>query len=280
MSGIDAPRYCLEEVRRVDHDRYLATLFLPARVRDAAYALLAFNSEIARTREIVSEPLLGQIRLQWWRDALDEIAAGKVREHPVVMALAAAMGDYAVERARLDAMIDAREADLDDEPPKSLAALEAYARATSGNLSVLIMDLLEGGETARRAAAAVGTAWALVGLARAVAFHAQTHRLYIPEELLTGYEVERRRLFDLKPTPGLNRAVADVVHRAEALIGEARSLRTELSRAERRVLLPAVLAGRYIAGMDRAGNDPFSFSPSHRPSRALDLAWAAWRGRY
>jgi NADH dehydrogenase [ubiquinone] 1 alpha subcomplex assembly factor 6 len=279
MAGIDSTQYCLDDVRRHDHDRYLCALFLPARIRDAAIALLAFNAEIARTREIVSEPLLGQIRLQWWRDTLDEISAGKVREHPVVSALAAAMSEHGIERTRLDAMIDAREADLEDAPPRNLAALEAYARATSGNLTASVMGLLGDRAPAFAAAEEVGTAWALVGLARAVAFHAQTHRLFVPEDLLSAYEIERRSLFDLKPTPGLNRAIADIAGRAHELLASARAARESVTRAERRVLLPAVLADRYIADMAQAGNDPFAF-PASQPARALRLAWAAWRGRY
>jgi NADH dehydrogenase [ubiquinone] 1 alpha subcomplex assembly factor 6 len=279
MSESEGARYCLDEVRRHDHDRYLAALFLRPDVRDDAFALLAFNVEIARTREIVSEPLLGQIRLQWWRDVLDEISRGERRAHPVVASLADAMGRHGLDRASLGAMIDAREVDLDDTPPPDLAALEAYARDTSGNLSALLMDIQGGGAAAREAALSIGTAWALVGLARAVAFHAQTQRLYIPDALLTAHEVERRRLLDLKPSAALNRAVAEIVARARELLAEARAASPGLSKAERRGLLLASLAERYIADMARVDFDPFAF-PAEQPARALRLAWAAWRGRY
>ncbi|MEK9967211.1 MAG: phytoene/squalene synthase family protein [Rhodospirillaceae bacterium] len=280
MSLTASDEYCLNEVRRHDHDRYVTALFLPADRRTATLALYAFNLEIARTREIVSEPLLGQIRLQWWRETIEGIYAGTPREHPVVEALMAAIEGHGLPRARLDGLIDAREADLDDAPPSDLAALETYARETSGELSALAMFCIAGNSAPELdAARRIGTAWALVGLVRAVGFHAQTQRLYIPEDLLSEYEVERRRLFDLKPSPGLNRAIADMVARAEGLLREARDNAPEIGRPARRGLLLARLADRQIAAIRGANCDPFAL-PAARSAPILRLAIAAWRGRF
>lgn len=279
MTLTQSEEYCLDEVRKLDHDRYLTTLFLPAEARADALALYAFNLEIARTREIVSEPLLGQIRLQWWRETIDGIYGGTPREHPVVEALATACHRNRLERRELEALIDARESDLDDSPPSDLDALISYARATSGVLSELVMDAMLADDLGRKAAGQVGTAWALVGLARSVAFHAQSRRLYIPDALLTEYEVEQRRVFDLKPTAGLAQAVRRIVEKAETLLVEARAVRSKVPSAQRRGLLLATLADRHIANMRKADFDPFAFS-AEEPARPLRLAWNAWRGRY
>src|SRR3546814_190937 len=153
MKAEDDDLYCLEEVRRNDHDRYLTALLLPPDARAGALALYAYNAELAKTRESVSEPILGQIRLQWWREAVDGIYGAEPREHPVIGALARAVERHAIARPGLEALIDAREADLDDTPPGDLAALEAYAAASSGPLTALVLDILApGSETARRAA--------------------------------------------------------------------------------------------------------------------------------
>lgn len=280
MSLTASDEYCLNEVRRHDHDRYVTALFLPADRRTATLALYAFNLEIARTREIVSEPLLGQIRLQWWRETIEGIYAGAPREHPVVEALMSAIEMHELSRTWLDGLIDAREADLDDAPPSDLDALETYARETSGELSALAMFCIAGNSVPELdAARRIGTAWALVGLVRAVGFHAQTQRLYIPEDLLSEYEVERRRLFDLKPSPGLNRAIADMVARAEGLLREARDNAPEIGRPARRGLLLARLADRQIAAIRGANCDPFAL-PAARSAPILRLAIAAWRGRF
>lgn len=276
----NGPSYCAREVRQQDHDRYLSALFVPAAHREAVFALYAFNAEVARTREAVSEPILGQIRLQWWRDALDGIYSGDVRAHPVVEALSQAVNRYGLERARFDTLLDAREGDLDDAPPPDLAALETYAGATSGTLSALAMRVLGFADGAPpRGAYSVGTAWALIGLMRAVGFHAQTQRLYLPGDLLQGQGVDRRTLFDLKPSPALNNVVREVAMRAGDLLAEARSLRGEVPRAARRSLLLAVLADRYLGDIVRADYDPFAL-PAAAPAQPLRLAWASLRGRY
>lgn len=272
--------YCAREVREHDHDRYLTALFVPTDRCEAVFALYAFNTEVARTREAVSETILGQIRLQWWREAVDGIYRGEVREHPVVEGLSEAVNRYGLERAHFDMLLDAREADLDDTPPTDLAALEVYAGATSGALSALAMSVLGFADGApSRAAHMVGTAWALIGLMRAVGFHAQTQRLYLPGDLLQGQGVDQRTLFDLKPSPALNNVVREVTVRAGDLLAEARSLKGEVPSAARRGLLLAVLANRYINDIARAGHDPFAL-PAAAPAQPLRLTWASLRGVY
>ena len=78
---------CEETIRKSDYDRYAAAVFARKSVRGHLFALYAFHYEIAKTAETVSEALAGQIRLQWWRDAIGELREGKTREHPVVLAL-------------------------------------------------------------------------------------------------------------------------------------------------------------------------------------------------
>src|SRR5690348_8145231 len=113
-----------ETLRRDDRDRFLAALFAPADRRDAVIALYAFNYEIAKTREVVSEALLGRIRLQWWREAIEEAYGGVgVRAHEVMTPLAAAIREYRLGREHFDAMVDAREFDLADDPPATIAGL-------------------------------------------------------------------------------------------------------------------------------------------------------------
>ena len=98
-------------VRRHDHDRYLTALFAETGHREELFALYAFNYEIAKTAEVVSESMLGHIRLQWWREALEGLFAGMPRRHYVLDALAEAAGREAVAGGAQQ-LIDAREQDL------------------------------------------------------------------------------------------------------------------------------------------------------------------------
>src|SRR5689334_20676146 len=86
-------------VRRHDRDRYQTALFAPADRRDALFALYAFNYEVARVRENVSQPMLGQIRLQWWREVIAASYAGApARRHEIVQPRVATITVFGLSR--------------------------------------------------------------------------------------------------------------------------------------------------------------------------------------
>jgi NADH dehydrogenase [ubiquinone] 1 alpha subcomplex assembly factor 6 len=261
-------------VQRHDRDRFLTVLFAPADRRQDLLALYGFNYEVAKTREVVTEASLGEIRLQWWRDGIAAIyAGGPPHPHEVMEPLAAAIRGRTLSREHFDQLIDARGFDLGDQPPASLGALEAYAEASSARLTWLALEVLgERGDASRVAGRAVGLAYGLVGLLRAVPFHALAKRLYLPQDLCAaaGLRVERE-LFELRSTPGLQQVVAEVAAAAARHLGEARSLRRMLPRAALPALLPAALASADLARLRRAGYDPFA------PLVAASDPWRSWR---
>ncbi len=278
----DPLTYCADQVRRLDHDRYLCALFAPASEQPRLLALYAFNLEIARVREIVSEPVIGQMRLQWWRDALDEIAAGNVRVHPVAEALARAMDGRPVRARLFERLLAAREFDLGDEPPADLAALEVYAADTSSALLQAGLDLLGVGDTAANDAAdRIGVAWSLVGLLRSVPFHARRRRLYLPQDLLAQANIDRDRLFEGRPGERLREITRHLAGRAAEHLARARAMGRAVPSAARPVLLPAILADTHLRRLARAGYDPFA-AALQRPlgGEALRLSWAALLKRY
>jgi phytoene synthase len=282
MPRDDALSYCGRQVRRFDHDRYLTALFAPADRREALFALYAFNLEVAKTREVVTEPLLGQIRLQWWRDALDTAYRGEPLKHEVLVPLAAAIDAHGLTRAHFDRLLEAREADLEDAAPPDLPALEAYAEGTAGPLHRLALEIVGVRDAAAaEAARGVAVASALTGLLRAVPFHARQRRVYLPTSVVQEVAVELGDLFELRPHLGLAEAVQRLAGRAREVLAEARSLRKRVPRAALPALLPAVLAGQYLDAMRRAGHDVFDGRVQRRPALAAwSLAWHAARGRY
>ena len=274
--------YCRDQVRRSDHDRYLTALFAPPRARDGLFALYAFNLEIARVRETVREPMLGQIRLQWWRDAIDEMPQGAVRQHPVALRLAAAIGSAELPRTTFHRLIEAREFDLAPTPPADLGALERYAEGTSATLMALAAALLGArGAGVEAAARHAGIGFALTGLLRAVPFHARQRRLYLPADRLQAAAIDADALFEGQAGP----ALADVAREIAACAGKhlamARRMRSEVPRAAIAAFLPAIVADIYLARLARweyALFEPMVQRPAG--SRALRLAIATLLGRY
>lgn len=146
-------------VRRVDPDRWLASRFIAdPKVRADVIALYVFNYELARVAGGVSNALMGEIRLTWWREAMDEIAAGQPpRKHPTVEAVAAA--GYPL--AALAEMAEARMADLDAAPFETEAQVLAYVDATAGAVMMLAawrLDLAADPHAVKNAARAYGVA--------------------------------------------------------------------------------------------------------------------------
>ena len=174
--GLDA------EVRRVDEDRWLASRFAPGDLRARLVAIYALNHEIARTADVVTQPAIGDIRLQWWREALAELFDAKpARAHPVLAAIAAAHRETPLPSTALEALIDARGRDLDAAPFATFAEIDAYLDGTAGNVMRIAAAAcgVVLGETLISAAA---KDWGYAGLLRAAAHWRAKGRSVLPQE--------------------------------------------------------------------------------------------------
>jgi NADH dehydrogenase [ubiquinone] 1 alpha subcomplex assembly factor 6 len=272
--------YCAAELRRNDRSRFLTSLFAPSCVREDLFALYAFNLEIAKILETVSEPMLGRIRLQWWRETIDGIYDGKVRPHAVTAALAQAIDRHTLPREKFDRLIDAREADLDEAPPADLAALERYAEDSAGGLVALAARILHR-QGADAAAGAIGRAQGLAGLLLAVPFRSRRGRIDLPGDRVAAANLSLSALREGKGGPALSAIVHAVALRARQALEEGRRARRDVPRDAVPALLVGWLAERQLTRLDQAGHDPFA--PSLRrpdPLLPVSLTWAAWRGRY
>lgn len=282
MSRTQDLSYCGRQVRRYDHDRFLTSLFAPAARREGLLALYAFNVEIAKTAEVVSEAMLGQIRLQWWREAIEALYAGAPPEHEVALALAGPLRDSGLTRGFFARLIDSREQDLDPAPPPNLDALERYAVESSSTLVWLALELLGArGEAADKAARHIGIAWSLTGLLRAVPFHARQRRLYLPADHLSTAGVDRADIFELRGSEQVSGVVMRLAKRAREHLEAARAERPKVARAAVPALLPGYLADRYLRALEGVDFNPFDPRLQAKPAVGVGrLSLAALRGRY
>lgn len=274
--------YCAERVKRHDNDRYLCALPAPGAARDGLMALYAFNLEVASIAETVSEPTLGLVRLQWWRDTVEWIYAGGTLDHPVAQVLADAIRRHDLDRAHFVKLLDARALDIEGESFKDMKALEAYAEATSSSLVFLALEVLDVKDDASmKAGRLVGIAWALCGLLRSAPFHAQRRRLYLPRNLQSQWGMVEEALFAGRPCPGFPRVVAEIAAVARARLEEARSLRPQVPKIAIAALLPATLCSGYLNRIQASGFNPFEAAAQKRTLFMLAaLGVNAFRGRY
>lgn len=185
---------CRKLLRRYDWERYLLSLHLPSPLRELQWVLGAFNVEVARTAEAVSEPTIGAIRLKWWLEALEAIEAGKPpRRHPVAESLNAVVRYGRLPLLPLRELISARELDMDAGVIlPDIAALDAYATRSGAGVWLPLVALAE--EKDRQQVTdfltRLGHLWAATGLLRATGHHLRQGKSYIPQEVLRVHGIE------------------------------------------------------------------------------------------
>lgn len=175
-------------VREADEDRWLAAQFAPKAIRQKLITLYAFNLEVARISEKVTEPRLGEIRLQWWREAVEEVfRGGPVADHPIVQALADLVRENNLPLAPFDALLTARVSDLSAAPFEAWSDLDAYVDATAGGIirlaaQICAPDLALSPQRAN-AIQLAGRAWGLSGMMRALPTWTSRGRSFFPANL-------------------------------------------------------------------------------------------------
>lgn len=268
---------CGTLLRQGDRARFLTSLLAPAEAREGLFALYAFNLEVAKTREMVSEPMLGQIRLQWWRETLDAIFAGQPpRQHEVVVPLAETIRRFDLPQAPFAALIDGREQDLQVPPPATEAAFAAYLEATGGMLGRLAAQIT-GADPEQAAARA--RAYAKAGTLISIPRRAQLGRVDLPLDRLGAVGLTARSIRDGVPSEALAALVlafADEVEQSLAALPPAR-------RSGGCALLPGILARRLIKRVKAAKGDPFLAAAQLRAQPdgllPLHLWWGLRLGR-
>lgn len=234
----DNETICLDLLRDIDRDRYLACLLSPAEKRPAIAALYAFSAELARIRDLVREPLPGEIRLQYWRDLLAGQAHGSTEANPVAAGLLQAIESYNLPVAPLQAMVEARLFDLYDDPMETRGMLEGYAGETASALVQLAALALDPVEAVRFSDAAghAGIAQAIAGLLLMMPLHRHRGQVYLPMELITAVGLDRDSFLAGEDKARIGAAV-------EAFAGLGRE---HLGKARAAGRLPASIVPAYL----------------------------------
>lgn len=250
----DISAQILADLRDTDRDRYLACLLAPADKRHSLAALYAFNAEIARIRDLVHEPIPGEIRMQWWRDLIgNEDATGE--GHPLAQALLQCMREHRLPAAVLQNMIDARIFDLYDDPMEDRAALEGYAGETASaliQLSSLVLDPQNAANSAE-AAGHAGVAQTIAGLLMLLPLHLRRGQVYLPAELLRATGLDRETLITGEDGDAIDRAIRAFAGFGRDHLAKARAQITRISPSNFPAFVPLALAEPIFDRAETAG---------------------------
>jgi 15-cis-phytoene synthase len=275
MSATEASRdsagFCADLVRSHDFVRYASTLFMPAAQRRALLAIYAFNAEISRVREQVSQPLPGEMRLQWWTDMLAGAGHGGIEGNPVAAELLLAIRDYRLPVDPLSRLIDEHQFDLYNDPMPSMAALEGYINDTASALFSLAARVVA--RPSDHLARHAGLAQGLVQVIAALPWDAARRQLFVPLQLLQQHGSGAEEVFLGKQTPQARAAIDQLIGEGRGHLKTAFELLTGVPPEVRPVFLPLALVRRDLKRMSRADSDPFV---PRTPSRLRTL-WTLWR---
>jgi phytoene synthase len=270
----EAAGFCAELVRSHDFSRYASALFVPASQRRALLALYAFNVEVSRVHEHVSQPLPGEMRLQWWTDMLAGVDHGGVEGNPVAAELLLAIRNWRLPVERLSRLIEEHQFDLYNDPMPTMAALEGYINDTSSALFSLAA--LIAGQTsdevehlARHAGLAQGITQVMVSLP----LDASRRQLFVPQQVLESHGCRIEDMFAGRETQKLRAAFDQLLGEAKGHLKTAFGLLERVPPQVRPMFLPLAQVRRDLVRMSRADSDPFT---PRSPSRLLTL-WTLWR---
>ena len=226
-------------------------------------------------RQRVSEPALGEIRFQWWREVLAGEGGGEA--NPIAAALLDTMARFGLSRDRLIALIDARLFDLYDAPMPSVAALETYAKATASSLFQLAASILDPSAAAQGAAEHAGIAYALTGLLRALPWHLAAGQVYIPRDILAAQGLKPEDLRLGSDNLALLVALANMRALTRRHIHAFAAIPAGSAGKAALAFLPIALCEPYLREMERPGYDPLASRIDLPEWRRLWLLWRAAR---
>ncbi|WP_158925258.1 squalene/phytoene synthase family protein [Acidisphaera sp. S103] len=225
-------------VRRHDPDRFLTALFAPSQRRDALLTLYAFNHELARAREVASEPTLALIRLQWWR----EVVEGEAKRHEIASPLSEAIATGALDATRLLTIIEARETEAYADF-ETLADWRAWLLAGAGGLAAAAAAAL--GAANPDIFRPFGAAYGIAGLTRTTGTLAAQGTCLLPRDLLATHDLSPEAFIDNPGSPAARAVQQDMIREGQNLLANA--AKTPIPRTALAAALPAVLARRDLA---------------------------------
>ncbi|XP_064466482.1 NADH dehydrogenase (ubiquinone) complex I, assembly factor 6-like [Ornithodoros turicata] len=268
--------YCMDILKKYDYENFLCCLLLPKDIRRSAISIRAFNVELSQIRDLVSKPEIGRMRIQFWRDALENIYNESPPQQPVAMELALAVQSKRLSKHWLNRMIDSREDLITDRPHTTLQNAEDYAeRSISSTLYLILQASGIQDVQCDHVASHVGRLQGLTNLIRGVPFNASRGRVYLPIETMAKHKVSQEAVAQGKGD--VKEVIYEIASAAHQHLETARSLQHKVPLSLRTVFLPAVSSDKYLQRLRLAD---FNVFDARLQQRNHTLPLALWTHKF
>ena len=260
------------QTRTVDHDRYLCALFAPSNIQQSIFAIILFNAEIARVWDNVSEPMLGAIRFQWWRESIKKVYSGDVNDHYIIRLLAKTIKRHNLSYCYFERLIYAREQNFMATMPVTVMQLEKYAEETSSPILALFIEIAGHGSTLRspeveETIKCYGIAWSLMGLTRSIPFDARRQRMFIPLEIFSKLGVHADEIFNSKEKHCLIKAVTQIADLSNSYACRGKTISIARQSFMKQGYLLGALTEAYYKRLRKCRYDPYNGKMAISPLR-------------
>ncbi|KAH6912698.1 isoprenoid synthase domain-containing protein [Coprinopsis sp. MPI-PUGE-AT-0042] len=285
-SGIANPAaYCKDLVRKHDYESFLVSPFYPKAKQDAYFAIKAFAVELATIQDHVSNPMIGKMRMQFWKDAVKDISAGRSPKHPIALALLRASESANLPAYHFKRIIDARATELETPSHLTIDTLTSHAESTSSTVLYLLLSLFSLPSSAlSHAASHLGVAQTFATLLRALPYHATKGRIVIPAEITARHGVNQQDVFRRGPgAEGLEDAAFEFATIANDHMITARDMFKQegmdgtIPQAAMPIFLSGVPTASYLSRLEKSNFDAFD---RQLQLRDWKLPWQIWRSYY
>ncbi|KOC66745.1 NADH dehydrogenase (ubiquinone) complex I, assembly factor 6 [Habropoda laboriosa] len=244
--------YCLELVRKHDYENFLCTLLLPHETRAVAFPIRAFNVEVAQVKDQVSDYKIGEMRLKFWEDALNNTYKKNPPKSPVMLALYKILQKHSLSKHYFKRLIDIRFEKLHDYSFNDITAIERYAEYSNSSIYYLLLEAH--GVTninADHAASHMGKAHGIINLIRSVPYNASKRINMLPQDILMKHGVSTEAVLQGQSSKELQNVIYDVASYGKLHLDAAISLKSNVGKKANLIFLPIICLQKYLEELRR-----------------------------
>lgn len=277
---VSSASYCMDLVKRRDYEHYLTSLLLPDRVRQIAFALRALNVEIASIRDNVSDTSIGKMRVQFWKDGLNDIQKikntgeshddGQIPNHPILIELhKCSLKHPNISFELLHRLVKSREIFLSDhlQPFKTMDDVEKYSEYAFSSINNILLECLvdcnkeiELNGHARHCANQLGKAEGIVTILRGLPYNVSRKNVYLPLSLLVSHKISTESIIRGITSDDFFHVIEVIAATSEEHLENCRFRKKYLSADEKRLMLTAVPIDNYLSKLSKAKCNVFDKS--------------------
>ncbi|XP_078690005.1 NADH dehydrogenase (ubiquinone) complex I, assembly factor 6-like [Branchiostoma floridae x Branchiostoma belcheri] len=258
-------QYCMDLVRKHDYENYLCVLLLPSAAHQAAFAVRAFNVELALVRDSVTDKNIGKMRMQFWKDTLADIYQERPPQQPVAQELAKAVDSCGLTKRWFSRILDNRIENLDDQPHRNLSALEDYSEQTVSSVLYLTLEILGIKDVhADHAASHIGKAIGICTALRAAPYLANRRRVFLPMDVMIQCGVSQEDIVRGRQDQKVKDVMYEIASLSHSHLEKARSLKKDVPKKSMSAFLPALSCDFYLKRIQKADFNIFDSSLQQR----------------